>query len=53
MKKLCPMVRSAIARLFGRQKVGTPKVRKTAPLLEELDVFELTVTVHSINSVHF
>jgi AbiU2 len=39
VKKLRAMVRSAIARLFGRQKVGTPKIRKTAPLLEELEIF--------------
>ena len=39
MKKLRAMVRSVIARLFDRQKVGKSKVRKTVPLLEEFDIF--------------
>ncbi|QIP02990.1 hypothetical protein [Bradyrhizobium symbiodeficiens] len=37
--RLCTEIRSAYRRLFERETVKPPKVRKAAPLLEELDIF--------------
>jgi hypothetical protein len=37
--RLWVVIRSVLRRLFGRKPSAAPKVRKTAPFLEELDVF--------------
>jgi hypothetical protein len=37
--RLWVVIRSVFRRLFGRKPPAAPKVRKTAPFLEELDVF--------------